>query len=99
MKKTIFSITLLLYSTILTSNLLAAENYSLIGNLKEDFTYTATSPSRMDKKRTLVTLGLLGISAFLYSQDEKIRYYFQHHKTSSLDNLPPVPVKAKGHTG
>jgi len=93
MKKTIFSITLLLYSTILTSNLLAAENYSLIGNLKEDFTYTATSPSRMDKKSTRVTLGLLGIGAFLYSQDEKIRDYFQDHKTSTLDNLSPVAVK------
>ena len=71
----------------------AEERYSLLSNLKEDFTYVATSPSRMDKESALITLGIIGAGVAIYSQDEKIRSYFQDHRTSSLDNISRVAEK------
>ena len=70
----------------------AEERYSLFRNLKEDVAYAVTSPSRMDKESTLITLGIIGAGAAIYSQDEKIRSYFQDHRTSSRDNISDVAV-------
>src|SRR3990170_8825111 len=71
----------------------AEERYSLFRNLKEDVAYAVTSPSRMDKESTLITLGIIGAGAAIYSQDEKIRSYFQDHRTSSRDNISDVAEK------
>lgn len=68
----------------------AEERYSLFRNLKEDVAYAVTSPSRMDKGSALITLGIIGAGAAIYSQDEKIRSYFQSHRTSSRDNISEV---------
>src|SRR3990172_11424295 len=70
----------------------AEERFSLFRNLKEDVAYAVTSPSRMDKESTLITLGIIGAGAAIYSQDEKIRSYFQDHRTSSRDNISDVAV-------
>ena len=78
---------------MLLSSANAEERYSLLSNLKEDFTYAATSPSRMDKRSAIITLGLIGIGAILYTQDEKIRDYVQDHKTASLDGIFPLIEK------
>ncbi|HLB05740.1 MAG TPA: hypothetical protein VJL62_03390, partial [Thermodesulfobacteriota bacterium] len=72
---------------------LAEERYSLLGNLKEDFTYIATSPSRMDKESALVTLGIIGTGVVLYTQDDKIRDYAQDHQSSSADNISTIAEK------
>lgn len=90
MKQTVFIISLILCSITSPNVLHAGEGYSLLGNLKEDFTYIATSPTRMDRRSTLITLGVIGTSAFLYTQDEKIRDYVQDHRTATLDNLSPA---------
>lgn len=70
----------------------AEEGYSLFRNLKEDAVYAATSPSRMEKKSALITLGIIGTGAVLYTQDEKIRNYFQGNRTSSRDSVSDVAV-------
>lgn len=72
---------------------LADGKYSLLGNLKEDFTYIATSPSRIDRTGAVATLGILGTGAFLYTQDEKIRAYVQDHRSSELYGLSPTAEK------
>ncbi|MDO8446527.1 MAG: phosphatase PAP2 family protein [Deltaproteobacteria bacterium] len=72
---------------------LAEERYSLLGNLKEDFTYIATSPSRMDRNSALVTLGIIGTGVVLYTQDDKIRDYAQDHQSSSADNISTIAEK------
>lgn len=90
MKQTVFIISLILCSITSPNILHAEEGYSLLGNLKEDFTYFATSPKRMDKRSTLITLGIIGTGAILYTQDEKIRDYVQDHRTATLDNLSPA---------
>jgi hypothetical protein len=68
----------------------AEERYSLFRNLKEDVAYAVTSPSRMEKKSALITLGIIGAGAAIYSQDEKIRSYFQDRRTSSRDDISDV---------
>lgn len=68
----------------------AEERYSLFRNLKEDAVYAVTSPSRMEKGSALITLGIIGAGAAIYSQDEKIRSYFQDNRTSSRDNISEV---------
>ncbi len=68
----------------------AEERYSLFRNLKEDVTYAVTSPSRMEKKSALITFGIIGAGAAMYSQDEKIRSYFQDRRTSSRDDISEV---------
>lgn len=85
---------------ILTSaagNALAGGGYSLSGfvyNAGEDFKYVATSPSRMDRESGLITLGIIGTGAILYTQDEKIRDFVQNHqRSSSLDSLSNVAEK------
>jgi hypothetical protein len=72
---------------------LAEERYSLLGNLKEDFTYIATSPSRIDRKSALIAAGIIGAGAVLYTQDEKIRDYVQDHRSSTLDDIDPIAEK------
>lgn len=76
-----------------TSVSLAEERYSLLGNLKEDFTYVATSPSRIDKESALITAGIIGAGIVLYTQDDKIRDYFQDHQSSTLDGISPIAEK------
>ena len=70
----------------------AEERYSLFRNLKEDVAYAVTSPSRMEKKSAFITFAIIGAGAAIYSQDEKIRSYFQDHRTSSRDNISDVAV-------
>lgn len=74
-------------------NVHAAENYSLLGGILEDFRYLATSPARVNKKGALATLGVVGLGGFIYLQDEKIRDYVRNHKTPSLDSLSPTAEK------
>lgn len=93
MKQTVFIISLILCSITSPNILHAEESYSLLGNLKEDFTYIATSPTRMDKRSTLITLGIIGTGAILYTQDEKIREFVQDRKTASLDGISPTIEK------
>lgn len=69
---------------------IAEERYSLLRNLKEDVVYAVTSPSRMEKNSALITLGIIGAGAAAYSQDEKIRSYFQDRRTSSRDDISEV---------
>lgn len=83
----------LLISTAFPSILHAEGNYSLLTNLKDDFAYTATSPSRMDKKSALITLGVIGAGVVLYVQDEKIRDFVQDHRAASLDGISPTIEK------
>jgi len=71
---------------------IAEERYSLFRNLKEDVAYAVTSPSRMEKKSALITFGIIGAGAAIYSQDEKIRSYFQDRRTSSSDNISEIAV-------
>lgn len=80
-------------SLCLCGNAIAEARCSFIGNIKDDFTYVATSPSRMDGKSSLITLGILGTGAFIYTQDEKIRAFSLDHKSSTLDDLSPVAAK------
>lgn len=68
----------------------AEERYSLFRNLKEDVAYAVTSPSRMEKKSAFITFGIIGAGAAIYSQDEKIRSYFQDRRTSSRDDISDV---------
>ncbi len=86
-------ISVLVFSIASSTAFAAEERYSLLGNLKEDFTYIGTSPSRMDKKSALVTLGLIGTGVVLYTQDDKIRDYFQDHQSSSSDNISTIAEK------
>lgn len=80
-------------SLCLCGNAFSEERYSLFGNLKEDFTYIAESPSRFDKKSALMTLGIIGAGAVLYTQDDKIRDYVQDHQSPTLDDLSPIAEK------
>jgi len=68
----------------------AEERYSFFRNLKEDVVYAVTSPSRMDKKSAFITVGIIGAGAAIYSQDEKIRSYFQDRRTSPRDDISDV---------
>lgn len=72
---------------------LAEDRYSLLGNLKDDFTYIASSPSRFDKKSAIMTLGIIGTGAVLYTQDEKIRDYVQDRQSSTFDGISPIAEK------
>lgn len=74
------------------SSAIAEERYSLFRNMKEDVVYAVTSPSRMEKKSAFIAFGIIGAGAVIYSQDEKIRSYFQDHRTSSRDNISEVAV-------
>jgi membrane-associated phospholipid phosphatase len=60
---------------------------SFLGNIKEDFVYLATSPTRLDTKSALITVGLIGATGVLYAYDEEIRDYFQDNQDSNLDYL------------
>lgn len=86
-------ISVLVFSTASGTAFSADERYSLLGNLKEDFTYIATSPSRIDKESALVTLGIIGTGVVLYTQDDKIRDYAQDHQSSSADNISTIAEK------
>jgi membrane-associated phospholipid phosphatase len=76
---------------VLAGNLHAEEKGSLIGkalgNLAEDYKYLATSPTRLDVRSTLITLGLIGLGGVLYAEDEQIRDFFQNNQTSFQDNV------------
>ena len=81
-------------SLCLCGKAFAEDRYSLLGNLKDDFTYVASSPARMDRKSTAITLGIIATGAFIYTQDEKIRDFFQsHQKSSSMDGLSDIAEK------
>lgn len=84
---------LILLPLIVTSDLNAGGSPTFLNNLKEDFTYVATSPARMDKRSALITLGVIGTGAVLYTQDEKVRTYVQEHKTDTLDYISPAIEK------
>jgi membrane-associated phospholipid phosphatase len=71
----------------------AGEISTFVGNIGEDFTYLATSPTRLDKESALITLGIIGATGILYWQDQNIRHYFQDHRTSTLDDLSPIVEK------
>jgi len=71
----------------------AEERYSLFRNLKEDVVYAVTSPSRMEKRSALITVGIIGAGAAIYSQDEKIRTWFQDRRTSPRDDISEVAEK------
>lgn len=92
MKNTVF-ISLILCLTTFAGQVHAEESYSLLNNLREDFTYVATSPTRMNKKSALITIGVIGTGAVLFTQDEKIRDFVQDHRTATLDNLSPAIEK------
>lgn len=80
-------------SLCLCGNVFSEESYPLLGNLKEDFTYIGTSPSRMDSKSALMTAGIIGAGAILYTQDEKIRDYIHGHRSPVLDDVDPIAEK------
>jgi membrane-associated phospholipid phosphatase len=68
----------------------AEVKFTLLSNLAGDFKYLATSPSRLDKKSVLITLGAIGIGVGLYLKDEKIRDFFQDNQNSFFDGLAPI---------
>jgi membrane-associated phospholipid phosphatase len=76
---------------VLAGNLQAEEKGSFfgkaLGNLAEDYKYLAASPTRLDVKSALITLGVIGIGGVLYAEDEQIRDFFQNHQTSFQDNV------------
>jgi hypothetical protein len=77
---------------VFTGGLHAEEDSFLgkaVGNIVEDFKYLATSPSRMDTKSTLITLGVIGVGGALYAYDDEIRDYFSDssHHSSFQDGL------------
>lgn len=81
-------------SLCLCGKAFAEDRYSLLGNLKDDFTYVASSPARMDRKSAVMTLGIIGTGAFIYTQDEKIRDFVQsHQKSSSIDGISDIAEK------
>lgn len=81
-------------SQCLCGKAFAEDRYSLLANIKDDFTYVASSPARMDRKSAAITLGIIGTGTFIYTQDEKIRNFFQsHQKSSSMDGLSDIAEK------
>jgi membrane-associated phospholipid phosphatase len=93
MKCSIHFLVICLSIITFSSNLHAEENESFIGkaagNIVEDFKYLATSPSRLDTKSALITLGVIGVGGALYAYDGQIRDYFadSKHHSSAQDNL------------
>jgi len=71
----------------------AADFSDFFRNVGEDFTYLATSPTRLDTEGALWTLGLVGATGILYWQDQNIRHWFKDHRTSTLDNISPIVEK------
>ncbi len=67
--------------------------YSLPKDLKDGFAYVASAPSRLDKKSAAITLGIIGAGAAVYSQDTKIREFFQRRKAQTADNISLVAEK------
>jgi hypothetical protein len=47
----------------------AGEISTFVGNVREDFTYLATAPARLDTEGALWTLGIVGATGILYWQD------------------------------
>jgi membrane-associated phospholipid phosphatase len=71
----------------------AGEISTFVGNVREDFSYLAKSPARLDTEGALWTLGIVGATGILYWQDQNIRHWFRDHRTSTLDNLSPIVEK------
>ncbi len=67
--------------------------YSLPGNLKDDFAYVASSPSRLDGKNAAITLGVIGAGAAVYTQDGKIREFFRRRRGETADDISSVAEK------
>ncbi|MEJ2164756.1 MAG: phosphatase PAP2 family protein [Desulfobacterales bacterium] len=82
---------LLLVLLVPAGTLHAEENKSFIpnflGNIGEDFKYLATSPTRLDTKSALITLGVIGVGGVLYAYDEQIRDFFQRNQSQEADYL------------
>lgn len=67
--------------------------YSLPADLLDGFSYIASAPSRLDKKSAAITLGIIGAGAAVYTQDGKIREFFQDSKGQAADNISLVAEK------
>ncbi|MBI5238068.1 MAG: phosphatase PAP2 family protein [Deltaproteobacteria bacterium] len=78
------------------SNVNAKERdlYSLPKDLKDGFAYIVSAPSRLDKKSAAITLGIIGAGAAVYTQDAKIREFFQRRKGEAADNISSVAEKS-----
>ena len=93
MKCSIHVLVICLSIMVLSDNLHAEEKESsfgkAVGNIVEDFKYLATSPSRLDAKSALITLGVIGVGGVLYAYDDEIRDYYKHghHHSSAQDDL------------
>lgn len=85
--------TVLLALFVFAGNVHADEKYPLFNNIVEDFKYLATSPTRLDAKSALLTLGAVGVGVGLYFADENIRDFFQDHQNSFFDGLAPFAEK------
>jgi membrane-associated phospholipid phosphatase len=83
----------LLLVTASVSTLHAGELATFVGNIGEDFTYLATSPTRLDEESALITLGIVTAGGLIYWQDQNIRHYARDHRTSTLDDLSPIVEK------
>jgi membrane-associated phospholipid phosphatase len=84
---------LLLSIFVSAGSLHAEEKFPLLGDLLDDFEYLATSPTRLDTKSALITLGVIGVGVGLYFEDENIRDFFQDNKGSVGDALSPIAEK------
>ena len=93
MKYNIHVLVICLSIMVFNGNLHAEEKDSFlgkaVGNIVEDFKYLATSPSRLDTKSPLITLGVIGFGGALYAYDDEIRDYFadSRHHSSAQDAL------------
>ena len=93
MKYNIHVLVICLSIMVFNGNLHAEEKDSFlgkaVGNIVEDFKYLATSPSRLDTKSALITLGVIGVGGALYAYDDEIRDYFadSKHHSSAQDDL------------
>jgi hypothetical protein len=85
--------TVLLALFVFAGNVHADEKYPLFNNIVEDFKYLTTSPTRLDAKSALLTLGAVGVGVGLYFADENIRDFFQDHQNSFFDGLAPFAEK------
>lgn len=89
LKRALFAVITIMMLPSFCNNADAKERdlYSLPADLLDGFSYIASAPSRLDKKSAAITLGIIGAGAAVYSQDEKIREFFQDRKTQAADNI------------